>query len=69
MPHRAELVELIANGASEADMVRYFVIHYELTRDEIYTLIRQNGISFRSSKRVDDISEERRRFLQNLSLT
>lgn len=76
MTPRAHLVRLISQGASEAEVVRYLRDELDLSQYETYALIEDSGIEFgRIGAPLfrpvpkDDISDERRRYLQQLSLS
>ena len=76
MNHRAQLVKLVSQGASEKEIVNYFQGELRLSQYETYSLIEEAGIEFgrigtvSGARRPDDgISEERRRYLQQLSLS
>ena len=75
MNHRPDLVRLITQGASEAEIVKYFQNERKLSQFESYALLEDAGIEFGRITNLafrklpdDGISEERRKYLQDLSL-
>jgi hypothetical protein len=68
MTHRQELVALIESGTPPAAIYVYFVNHH-LGRSSIMELFKQSGISIAVPDSRDEITDERRAFLQQLSLS
>ena len=69
MNYREELVGLIANGTRPADIYIHFRLERHLSRATIIELFNDNGVSIALPPSDDPISDERRRQLQELSLT
>lgn len=68
MTHRQELVILITNGIRPDAIYEYFV-NQHVGRSSILELLKDAGISMRIPDSRDEISDERRAYLQRLSLT
>ena len=74
MNYRADLVRLISEGASEADIIYFFVNERSYTPTEAYEMLDHVPIEFGIIRRIfskqlnDNITPERRRYLQQLSL-
>jgi hypothetical protein len=69
MSYRDELVVLIANGTPPAAMYAYLSDKLHLSRPAIIVLLKDNGVTIRLPESKDDISDSRRRELQELSLS
>lgn len=69
MNYRDELVALITNGTSAATIYNHFRLERHLSRPAIIELLHNSGVSILLPPSHDEISDERRRFLQELSLT
>jgi hypothetical protein len=73
--NRRDLVQLISNGASEADIIYFFVNERQYTPTEAYEMLDRIPIEFGAIRRLtpkqlnDGITPERRRYLQDLSLS
>ena len=68
MTHRQELVILIQNGTPPLDIYEYF-IQRGLRRPSILDLYHECGITMPYPLTRDEITDERRKELQELSLT
>jgi hypothetical protein len=69
MKYRAKLVILIENGTPPDEIYSHLLIDGHLTRATIIDLLKQSGVSFRLPLTEEEISDERRRYLQELSLS
>jgi hypothetical protein len=73
--NRPDLVRLLIEGASESDIIYFFVNECGYTPTEAYELLDRTSIEFGTIRRIsakqlnDDITPERRRYLQELSLS
>lgn len=68
MNYRAVLVILIAQGSAPRDIV-YTLCVYGLMRWQVDDLLRDSGVSLPMRWPADEITEERRHELQQLSMT
>lgn len=68
MDNRAALVVLITEGAAPQDIIHFFW-RRGMERAKIDEFLYSNGIKLPRPLSTDDIPEDRRRELQNLSLT
>jgi hypothetical protein len=68
MTYRQELAALIANGVSAKEIFEYFSRTRNLSRAAIIRLLQDNGVGIALPHSDDDISDERRRQIQQLSL-
>jgi len=69
MNQREELVALIASGTTPREIFEYFTRSGHLSRPAIIRLLADSGVSLQLPPSEDEISDDRRRFLQELSLT
>jgi hypothetical protein len=69
MTYRDELLTLIQNGTRPADIYAYFQSNCHLLRPRILSLLEDIGMSILVLLSKDEISDERRRGLQELSTT
>jgi len=69
MNYRDELVALIGNGTSPADLYSHFRLERHLGRSTIIDLFHQAGLTIPIPPSDDEISDERRRQIQQLSLS
>jgi len=67
MNYREELVALIANGTPPAGIYNHLRLELRLSRPAILALLHDSGVSIPLPSSDDEISDERRRFLQELS--
>jgi hypothetical protein len=63
--HRQDLVRLVSDGASMEELVSYFTVRMSL--GETFHLFRDTGL-MTPPPTLDDITEKRRKELQDLSL-
>jgi hypothetical protein len=68
MTHRQELVLLIENGMRPDAIYEYFA-NQHVGRSSILELLKQSGVTIPIPDTRDDITDERRKFLQELSLS
>ena len=71
MNYRADLVRLIADGTQLGDIIHHLTAQ-DFSYSEAHEFVRQCGVEFFVQRSVDahgDISPERKRALQDLSLT
>jgi hypothetical protein len=77
MNHRPDLVRLVTAGASEAELVEFLQKEHQCTEVEAYEVLEAAGVEFGRHRTFgaptrplpnDTISDERRRYLQQLSL-
>jgi hypothetical protein len=66
--YRTDLVHLVSEGTSLGEIVKYFGTRWHLSTAETYRLFRSVGL-MSTVPSDNDISENRRRQLQDLSLT
>jgi len=73
---RTWLVRLVSQGAPQAEIVRFLREELDLSQYEAYMLLDDSGVEFGRIGALlfrpvpkDDISDERRRYLQQLSLS
>lgn len=66
--HRRDLVRLVSEGTPMPELVRYFRVQWKMTIGETFRLFRDAGL-MTPLPEYDDITETRRRELQNLSLS
>jgi hypothetical protein len=69
MNYRDELVALIMNGTAAAEIYSYFRLEKHLSRAAIMELLHDTGVSIPLPPTEEEISDQRRRELQELSLT
>jgi hypothetical protein len=69
MNYRGELVALITNGTSAADLFNHFRLEWQLSRPAILRLFNDNGVTIPLPPSDDEISDDERRRIQELSLT
>ena len=67
MTHRQELVILIQRGTPPTDIYSHF--SNVLGRSSVLDLFQRSGVYFPMPPSRDEITDERRRFLQELSLS
>jgi len=65
--HRQDLVSLVSEGASMDELLKYFTVRWGLSFGETFHLFRDAGLMTPMPK--DDITEKRRKELQDLSLS
>jgi hypothetical protein len=68
MNYRDELVILIRNGVTPVQIFDYFAGRHKLHRNAVMSILTQSGVSFPLPPSKDEITDERRRELQELSL-
>jgi hypothetical protein len=68
MTRRQELVLLITNGTQPDAIYDYFA-NQHIGRSSILELFKQSGVTIRVPDSRDEISDERRKFLQELSIS
>jgi hypothetical protein len=66
--HRQDLVYLVSEGTSMDELLRYFTVRWELSFGETFHLFRDAGLMTQMPNH-DNITEKRRKELQDLSLT
>lgn len=66
---RDELRILIQNGTRPAGIYSYFRDNCQLSRTRILDLLKQSGVTIPVPESVDEISDDRRRRLVELSLS
>ena len=71
MDVRADLVNLISNGTQLADVIHFFTSQYDFTYGEAHHILQDAGVVFLIPKLPgrDEISDDRRAELQELSFT
>jgi hypothetical protein len=65
--HRQDLVYLVSEGASMDELLKYFTVRWGMTFGETFHLFRDAGLMTPMPR--DDITEMRRKELQDLSIT
>jgi hypothetical protein len=65
--HREDLVRLVSEGASMDELLKYFTMRWKLSVGETFHLFRDAGLMTHFD--FDNITEQRRKELQDLSLT
>ena len=68
MTHRQELVSLIENGTRPDAIYEYFANHH-VGRSSIIELLKDAGVTIRIPDSREEITDERRKFLQELSVS
>ena len=69
MSYRDVLVDLISRGVPMADIYTHFVTDQHLSRPAIIAMLHDCGVSIPIPPSEDEISDQRRRELQELSLS
>ncbi len=69
MNYRDELVALITNGTPAADIYAHLRLELHLSRVAIMELLHDTGVTIPLPPTEDEITDQRRRELQELSLT
>jgi hypothetical protein len=69
MSYREVLVRLIENGTPTAKIYTHLRLELHLSRPAIMELLNDCGVTIPLPPSDDEISDERRRFLQELSMS
>jgi hypothetical protein len=69
MSYRDVLIDLIRRGVPMADIYTHFRLERHLSRPAIIAMLHDCGVSIPIPPSEDEISDQRRRELQDISLT